>query len=104
VAALPGVRAALIASEREGVAVESVAAYGIDNDALAAFATALFHRTRLANNAAGFGDTRQLALDATGGRLLVWGRNDVTLVVLADREAGVGLIRVAMQHAARVLS
>ena len=39
-AALPGVRAALAATERDGVPVASVAAVGVDADALAAFATA----------------------------------------------------------------
>jgi predicted regulator of Ras-like GTPase activity (Roadblock/LC7/MglB family) len=104
VAAVPGVRAALLATERDGVSVESVASIDVDTDALAAFATALFHRTRSANGAAGLGSTLQLALDATGGRVLVTGCGEVVLVVLAERDAGAGLIRMAMQRAARAVA
>ena len=53
------------------MAAATVAAVDVDADALAAFATALFDRTRLANAAAGYGDTRHLSLDAEHGRLFV---------------------------------
>ena len=68
-AAMPGVRAALAATESDGLPAATVAALDVDADALAAFATALFNRTRLANAAAGYGETRQLSLDAEHGRV-----------------------------------
>lgn len=101
VAALPGVRAAVAATEHDGLAAAAVAAVDVDVDALAAFATALFHRTRLANGAAGYGGTQHLVLDAERGRVFVAAHGDLALVVLAERDAGAGLIRVALQRAVR---
>ena len=85
----------------DGLAAAAVAAFDVDVDALAAFATALFNRTRLANIAAGYGETHQLVLDAANGRLIVAARGELALVVLADRDAGAGLIRVALQRAVK---
>jgi len=99
--AMPGVRAALLATDEDGLTVDAVASFDVDTDALAAFATALFRRTRTANEAAGFGTTSLLALDALHGRVLVAACGDMALVVLADRDAGTGMIRVAMQRATR---
>jgi predicted regulator of Ras-like GTPase activity (Roadblock/LC7/MglB family) len=98
-AALPGVRAALAATESDGVPVASVAAVDVDADALAAFATALFQRTRLANIAAGYGATRHLVLDAEGGRLFVAIDGDLAMILLAEPEAAAGLLRVVLQRA-----
>lgn len=103
-AALPGVRAALAATTSDGVPAAAVAAVDVDADALAAFATALFQRTRRANEAAGYGDTLTLALDAQHGRVFVAASGDLALVLLADRDSGAGLLRVAMQSALRDLS
>jgi predicted regulator of Ras-like GTPase activity (Roadblock/LC7/MglB family) len=98
-AALPGVRAALAATESDGVPVASVAAVDVDADALAAFATALFQRTRLANVSAGYGATRHLVLDAERGRLFVATDGDLAMILLAEPEAAAGLLRVALQRA-----
>ena len=98
-AALPGVRAALLATESDGVPVASVAAVDVDADALAAFATALFQRTRLANVSAGYGATRQLVLDAERGRLFVAIDGDLAIILLAEPGAAAGLLRVALQRA-----
>lgn len=100
-ARVPGVRAALVTTEREALPIASVTAFDTDADALAAFAMALFRRARLANLAAGHGETLQLVLDAAGGRLFVTARGELALVVLADRDTGAGLIRMAMHRAAR---
>lgn len=100
-AAVPGVWAVLAATEQDGLAVEAIAQVDVDTDALAAFAMALFRRTRLANAAAGHGPTHQLVLDAAGGRLFIAARGELALVALADREAGAGLIRMTLQRAAR---
>lgn len=99
-ARLPGVRAAVAAGEADGLAVASVAAVDVDSDALAAFAMALFQRARRAGRAAGYGETRFLALDATGGRVLVAAGAGLAVLVLADRGTSTGLVRVAMLRAA----
>ena len=103
-AALPGVRAALAATERDGLPVASVAAIGVDADALAAFATALFQRTRLANVSAGYGATRHLVLDAERGRLFVALDGDLAIVVLTEPGAPAGLLRVALQRALKAVA
>jgi len=100
-AAMPGVRAALLAAAHDGLTVDSVATFDVDTDALAAFATALLRRTQTANRAAGFGATALLALDAAHGRVLVASCGELALVVLADRDAGTGMIRVAMRGVVR---
>src|SRR5512134_1102251 len=88
--ALPGVRAALAATAYDGLPAAAVAAIDVDADALAAFATALYQRTRRANESAGYGETRHLALDAEHGRLFVAMNGDLALVVLAERDAAAG--------------
>jgi predicted regulator of Ras-like GTPase activity (Roadblock/LC7/MglB family) len=94
-----GVRAAMLASESDGMAAASVASVGVAEDALAAFAMALFRRARMANAAAGYGATRFLALDAAHGRLYVAARGDLGVIVLGEPDANTGLIRVLMQRA-----
>lgn len=103
-AALPGVRAAVAATQVDGLPAATVAAVGVDTDALAAFATALFQRTRRANEAAGYGETRHLSLDAENGRLFVSASSDLALILLADRDAGAGLLRMALQRALKEVS
>ena len=103
-AALPGVRAALAATERDGLPVASVAAIDVDADALAAFATALFQRTRMANVSAGYGNTRHLVLDAERGRLFVAFEGDLAIVLLAEPDAAAGLLRVALQRALKAVA
>ena len=103
-ASMPGVRAAVAATQSDGLPAATVAAVGVDADALAAFATALFQRTRRANEAAGYGETLNLALDAEHGRVFIAASGDLALVLLADRDSGAGLLRVAMQRALRSVS
>lgn len=100
-AALPGVRAAVAATRSDGMPAATIAAVDVDADALAAFATALFERTLLANDAAGYGDTSHLALDAEHGRVFVTTSGDIALIVLAEPDAAAGLLRVSMQRALR---
>jgi predicted regulator of Ras-like GTPase activity (Roadblock/LC7/MglB family) len=100
-AALPGVRGAIAASGSDGLPIATVAAVDVDADALAAFATALFSRTRQSNTSAGYGATLHLSLDAEHGRLFVAMDGDLALVVLAERDAAAGLLRVSLQRALR---
>jgi predicted regulator of Ras-like GTPase activity (Roadblock/LC7/MglB family) len=103
-ARLRGIRAALLATESDGLAAASVAAVGVAVDVLAAFAMALLRRARLANRAAGYGGTRFLVLEAEGGRLFVAARGDLGVVVLSEQDANTGLIRVAMHRALGAIS
>lgn len=103
-ARLPGVRAAVLTSEQDGLTAASVAAVDVDVDALSAFGMALSRRTRLANEAAGFGPTRFLTLEAERGRLFVASGEEMAVVALAEPDAGTGLLRVALQRAIRELA
>lgn len=103
-ARLPGVRAAVLTSEHDGLAAASIAVVDVDAEALAAFAMSLARRARLANQAAGFGPTRLLTLEAEHGRLLVAASDDTAVVVLSDPEAGTGLLRVTLQRVMRELA
>ena len=54
--------------------------------------------------AAGFGGTGFMQLEAEEGRLCLLGGDEVVLVVVARREANVGLIRVEMLRVAGTLA
>jgi len=103
-AALPGVRAAVAATRSDGMPAATIAAVDVDADALAAFATALFERTTLSNEAAGYGETSHLSLDAEHGRVFVTTKGDIALIVLAEPDAAAGLLRVSMQRALRAVA
>ena len=98
-AAIPGVRAAVAATQSDGLPAATVAAIGVDGDASAGTARSQRPPARRANRAAGYGETRHLALDAENGRLFVAAAGDLVLVILAERDAGAGLLRVALQRA-----
>lgn len=101
---LPGVRAAVLTSEQDGLAAASVAAVDVDVEALAAFAMALSRRARMANEAAGFGPAHFVTLEAEHGRLLVATGAEAAVVVLSERDAGTGLVRVALRRAMQELA
>jgi predicted regulator of Ras-like GTPase activity (Roadblock/LC7/MglB family) len=94
-----GVRAAVIASEREGLLVEGVAHVDVRTDALAAFGAAVYRRVRQAGASLGLGETGLVTVDAQEGRLWAVGKGELVLVVIAGREAAAGRLRMAMQRA-----
>lgn len=91
-----GVTGALVVSERDGIVVDQVVQVGVRADVVAALAASLYRRARLAAQAAGFGDTGVLQLDAEQGRVCAVGRGDLVIVVLTEPAANVGLVRVEM--------
>jgi predicted regulator of Ras-like GTPase activity (Roadblock/LC7/MglB family) len=54
--------------------------------------------------AAGLGATGFMQLEAESGRLCVIGGEEIVLVVVAERTANVGLIRVEMLRSAELLA
>jgi predicted regulator of Ras-like GTPase activity (Roadblock/LC7/MglB family) len=101
---LPGVRCALVASERDGLAVESVSHVDVDVDALAAFATSLYRRARQTAGAAGFGDARVVSLEAADGRVVAAARGDLLVIAMAERNTHPGLLRVTLQRTLAALA
>jgi predicted regulator of Ras-like GTPase activity (Roadblock/LC7/MglB family) len=97
---LKGVRACLAVSAHDGVAIDSNLQIGQDGTRVAALAASLYRKARKSALAAGFGQTGFMQLEAEQGRLCLLGGDEVLLVVVAKREANVGLIRVEMLKAA----
>lgn len=99
-----GVRASLIVSAVDGIAIESNLQIGEDGARVAALAGSLYRKARKSAVAAGLGGTGFLQLEAEDGRLCMLGGDEVILVVVTQREANVGLVRVEMLRAAETLA
>jgi predicted regulator of Ras-like GTPase activity (Roadblock/LC7/MglB family) len=98
-----GVSATLVASERDGIVVDARLRIGERGDRVAALAASLYRKARRSARAAGLGEVGFLQLEAANGRLCAVGRGDLVLVVVASRDANVGLIRVEMLRALELL-
>jgi uncharacterized protein len=98
-----GVTAALVVSERDGIAIDSNLQIGQSGDRLAALAAFLFRKARLSAKAAGMGAVSFLQLEAPAGRICAVGGGSLVLVVVAEAAVNVGLVRVELLRAAEVL-
>lgn len=101
---ISGVRGAVIVDAEAGVPVASDVAAGVGETALAALAGSLFRRAADAAWATGQGRLQALQLDAAAGHLVVVGAGPLLIVVLTDRSAQLGLVRVQAARAAEELS
>lgn len=99
-----GVRASLVVSARDGIAIDSNTQIGQDGSRVAALAASLYRKARKSAKAAGLGGTGFMQLEAEAGRLCILGGDELVLVVVAERDANVGLIRVEMLRAAESLA
>lgn len=98
-----GVKGCLVVGESDGLVVDSTLQWGVNGTTFAALAASLYRKARRASQAAGFGDANFVQLEAERGRLCAVGRGDLVLVVVAELRVNVGLVRVDMLKAARVL-
>jgi predicted regulator of Ras-like GTPase activity (Roadblock/LC7/MglB family) len=101
---LRGVRASLIVAAADGIAIDSNLQIGQDGSKVAALAASLYRKARKSAMAAGFGATGFMQLEAETGRLCLLGGDELVIVVVAERGANVGLIRVEMLRAAGSLA
>ena len=99
-----GVRASLVVSATDGITIESNLQIGQDGNRVAALAASLYRKARRSASAAGLGLTGFMHLEAESGRLCIIGGDEIVLVVVADSDANVGLIRVEMLRAAESLA
>jgi uncharacterized protein len=99
-----GVRASLVVSANDGIAVDSNLQIGQDGSRVAALAASLYRKARRSAQAAGLGTTGFMHLDAESGRLCIIGGDEIVLVVVAEPDANVGLIRVELLRAAEALA
>lgn len=101
---LRGVQSSLVVSADDGIAIDSNLQIGQDGSRVAALAASLYRKARKSAFAAGFGGTGFMQLEAEQGRLCLLGGDQVVLVVVAQRDANVGLIRMEMLRAAESLA
>lgn len=101
---LKGVRASLVVAAEDGIAIDSNLQIGQDGSRVAALAASLYRKARKSAAAAGFGGTGFMQLEAEAGRLCLLGGDEVVLVVVAQPDANIGLIRVEMLRAAETLA
>jgi predicted regulator of Ras-like GTPase activity (Roadblock/LC7/MglB family) len=99
-----GVRAAVLAVEDDGVPVHTVAHEDVDADTLAALGCRLYRSARLASARAGFGASAVMHIEAETGQVCVSragnGASPLVLIVLAESDANIGAVRLALTRAA----
>ncbi|CAN5780540.1 hypothetical protein BH23GEM9_BH23GEM9_28170 [soil metagenome] len=98
-----GVRGALIVEGEAGLPVVSELSEGVNGTAVAALAASLFRRSAQAATTAEFGGLSTLHLEADGGHVVAVGAGELILVVIADRDAQLGLVRLEAHRAARTV-
>ena len=97
-----GVRGAVVAAA-DGVVVDGVVHVDVRADALAAFGTAVLS-SATALGTATLALPRCVVIDAESGRLFLTGNNELAIIVLTDRRASLGRLRLALQQALEALS
>jgi predicted regulator of Ras-like GTPase activity (Roadblock/LC7/MglB family) len=100
---VPGVRGALIVETDAGVPIMSELAEGVEGTAVAALAASLFRRTDKAAQTATFGNLRTMQLEAEGGHVIVANGGDLLIVVIAERGAQLGMVRLEAHRAAEAV-
>lgn len=98
-----GVRGALIVETDAGLPVLAELAQGIEGGAIAALASSLFRRTSKASQTANFGSVRTLQLEADAGHVIVANGGELLVVVVAEKNAQLGQVRLEAHRAAEAL-
>jgi predicted regulator of Ras-like GTPase activity (Roadblock/LC7/MglB family) len=99
-----GVRGALLVDSEAGVPVMAELAEGVSGSAVAALASSLFRRTAQASSSAGFGALATLQLEADDGHVVAVDAGELIIVVIAARDAQLGLVRLEAHRAAESLA
>lgn len=103
VSRVPGVLGALVVETDAGVPVVAEVAQDTEGDAVAALAAALFNGSAQAADAGGFGALENLHLETEDGHVIVAGTGEMVVVVLADRDAHLGRVRLEALRATEAL-
>lgn len=98
-----GVRGVLVVDAEAGVPVVSELREGVNETAVSALAASLFQRMSAASRAADFGELFTLQLEAEDGHVVAVGAGDVVLIVVAEHDAQIGLVRYEAHRAAETL-
>lgn len=104
VSRVAGVRGVLLVESEGGVPVISELREGVNETAVAALAASLFRRTGDASETADFGRLNTLQLEADEGHIVAVDAGDLILVVIAEHDAQLGLVRYEAHRAAESLA
>jgi predicted regulator of Ras-like GTPase activity (Roadblock/LC7/MglB family) len=97
-----GVRGAVLVSREDGLVVAESAMRGVDGAAVAALCTSLTARLGRAVAAAGREPAVLVHLEGDrGGLMALPVQEELLLVAVLDRDANLGLLRLALRDAAR---
>ncbi len=99
-----GVRGAIMVTDDDGLIIADAVMEGVRSDAVAALAASLSARMARATVGAGVGEQHFLHLQAENSTLLTMpAPNGVLIVVLAEKDVNVGLVRLEMLRAVEVV-
>jgi predicted regulator of Ras-like GTPase activity (Roadblock/LC7/MglB family) len=98
-----GVRGAMIVETQAGLPVVAELTEGVEGGAVAALASSLYRRTNNAARTAEFGALSTLQLEADVGHVIVADAGDLLVVVIAERNAQLGMVRLEAYRAAEAL-
>jgi uncharacterized protein len=101
---ISGVRGALIVESDAAVPVVAELSEGVNGTAVAALAASMFRRTLQATETAQLGRFSTLQLEADEGHVVVVDAGELILVVIASRDAQLGMIRLEAMRAAQSLA
>jgi predicted regulator of Ras-like GTPase activity (Roadblock/LC7/MglB family) len=104
VSRVAGVRGALLVESETGVPVVSELREDVNETAVAALAASLFRRTAAASETADFGRLNTLQLEGDEGHVVAVDAGDLILVVVAEHDAQLGLVRYEAHRAAESLA
>jgi predicted regulator of Ras-like GTPase activity (Roadblock/LC7/MglB family) len=100
-----GVRGALVVTGDDGLIVADAVMEDVRSHAVAALAASLMARMSRACHSAGVGPPHFVHLQSQNGTLLVMpASREVVVVVVADRNVNVGMVRLEMHQALETVS
>jgi len=98
-----GVLGALIVETEAGLPIKSELTAGVEGGAVAALAASLYRRANRASRTAELGALATLQLEGDAGHVIVAEAGELLVVVVADRAAQLGLVRLEAHRAAEAL-
>jgi predicted regulator of Ras-like GTPase activity (Roadblock/LC7/MglB family) len=98
-----GVRGAMIVETEAGVPVVAELKEGVDGGVVAALASSLYRRTAKAAMTAEFGKCATLQLEADAGHVIVADAGELLVVVVAEKTAQLGQVRLEAHRSAEAL-
>ncbi|MGH7482359.1 MAG: roadblock/LC7 domain-containing protein [Longimicrobiales bacterium] len=99
-----GVRGAMVVDLQAGVPVASELSGDVDGVAVAALAASLFQRSRSAVQAPALGELRTARLESEAAQLIMVASGELIVVVVAEANAQIGMVRVEAKGIAEGLT